>query len=141
MAKTQDVNQQELIKRTALALKEEKKVEMPNWANFVRTGRSKDRPPENLDWWYMRASAILRKIYLFGPIGTEKLKTKFGSKKNRGYKPEKFFPASGKVIRTILQQLDRAGLTTYKKEGVHKGRITTKEGNSFLNKISGEIKK
>ena len=66
--------------------------------------------PEDQDWWYKRAASILRKIYRHGPIGTNKLKKKYGSKKNRGHKPEHFYKAAGSHIRKILQQLEKSGL-------------------------------
>ena len=71
-----------------------------------------------------------------GPIGVNKLRTKFGSKKSRGTKPEKFYKAGGKIIRNILQQLESNKLIAQKEIGVHKGRIITKEGKGFLDKLS-----
>jgi len=56
-------------------------------------------------------------------------------KKNRGVKPEKFYKASGKVIRTILQQLEAEGLIKQVEKGVHKGKIVTPKGRSFLDTL------
>ena len=109
---------------------------MPSWGSFVKTGTSKERPPTNLDWWYIRAASILTKVYRHGPIGVSKLRTKYGGRKNRGYKPERFYRASGKIIRTILQELEKNNLIIFKKEGVHKGRIITPRGKSFMDKIA-----
>ena len=99
------VNPNELINKAAEELKKQKLVEPTEWSKFVKTGHSKQRLPDNDDWWYYRSAAILRSIAKLGPIGTQKLRTKYGSKKNRGHKPEKFFEASGSIIRKILQQL------------------------------------
>jgi len=124
------------IEKTIIKLSETLKsqITMPEWANFVKTGANKERIPQNKDWWYKRAASMLLTIYNKGPIGTSKLKTKYGSKKNRGFKPERFMKSSGKIIRTIFQQLEKQELVTQKKEGVHKGRIITSKGESLLTK-------
>ena len=130
-----DAKPSELIEKIAVELKA--KIKQPEWSIFVKTGVSKERPPEKEDWFYTRAAAILRKIYMSkGPIGVNKLRTKFGSKKNRGTRPEKFYRASGKIIRNILQQLEKNKLIEQKAVGVHKGRVITKEGKSLLDKLT-----
>ncbi|MDK2850030.1 MAG: small subunit ribosomal protein S19e [Candidatus Woesearchaeota archaeon] len=136
-----DVDPQKLIKATAEKLKTLENIKEPEWAKFVKTGHSKERPPMEKDWWYTRAAAILRKVAIRGPIGVSKLRVLFGSKKNRGFKPEKFYKAAGNHIRKILQQLEKEGLIVQKKEGQHKGRIITPKGKSFLDKIATEIAK
>ena len=120
------------IKITAEKLKGQ--LEMPQWVKFVKTGAAKQRKPVQYDWWYLRAASILRHVYKNGPIGTSKLRAKYGSRKNRGHKPQKFFKGGGKIIRNILQQLEKTGYINYKKEGVHKGRIITPKGQSLLGK-------
>ncbi len=113
-------------------LKNEKIVEMPKWANFVKTGVNRERVPQQLDWWYSRAASMLRKIYLHGPIGAERLSKFYGGRKNRGYKPERFKRGSRKIIRTILQQLEEKNLVK-KLEKQKRGRIITEEGKKYLN--------
>ena len=132
--KIQDTQTNALIDNTAKKLKEIEEISKPEWANFVKTSRARDRPPANADWWYARAASILRKPYILGPIGVNKLKVKYGGKKNRGHKPEKFFKGSGKIIRTILQQLEAAKLIEQTEKGAHKGRILTAKGKSLLDK-------
>ncbi len=133
-----DVDPAKLIEKAALEL--QKVIKMPDWASYAKTGHGKERPPENKEWWYTRAAAILRKTYLGGPIGTNKLAVKFGSKKNRGVKPERFVRSSRKLIRVILQQLEKEGLVKQVQKGVHKGREITPKGRGFLDKISNAIK-
>ena len=58
------------------------------------------------------------------------------ARKNRGHKPEHFYPASGSVIRKILQQLEKSTLIQQNKTGNRKGRILTPKGTSFLDKIA-----
>jgi small subunit ribosomal protein S19e len=135
------VNPNELINKAAVELKKQKLVEPTEWSKFVKTGHHKERLPDNNDWWYRRSAAILRSIARLGPVGTEKLKTKFGGKKNRGHKPEKVFKASGSIIRKILQQLEKSELIKQTEKGVHKGRVLTPKGISFLDKMAVEIAK
>ena len=127
-----DKDQQEVVNKTASKLKTMLKA--PEWSYFVKTGAGKERPPVDNDWWYYRAASVLRKVYLMGPIGVSKLRTKYGSKKNRGHKPERFYKGSGKVIRTVLQQLEEASLIEKSKKGLRKGRIITNKGKSLLEK-------
>lgn len=140
MASVYDIEPNILIKKAAEKLKEISAVKEPIWARFVKTGVHKEKPPVELDWWHTRVAAVLRTVYIKGPIGVQKLRTKYGGKKNRGVKPGKFFPASGSILRKSLQQLEKAGLIIYKKDGVKKGRIITPKGKSFLDKIASEIK-
>ena len=105
-----DVDAQKLVEKVAAELKKIKEMEAPEWSQFVKSGAHKERPPQREDWWYIRSASILRTIYKKGPVGVSKLKSKYGGAKNRGVKPHRFTKASGKVIRTILQQLEDAEL-------------------------------
>jgi len=125
----------------ALGKKLKEIISAPEWTKFVKTGQAKERMPDKEDWYYMRAASILRTIAIKGPIGVEKLKTKYGSKKRRGHKPEEFRKASGKIIRTILQQMEKSDLIKYQKTGVHKGRVLMPKGRSLLDKTSIRSKK
>jgi small subunit ribosomal protein S19e len=135
------VNPNELINQAAEELKKQKIVEPTEWSKFVKTGHHKERLPDNQDWWYFRSAAILRAIAKQGPVGTQKLRNKFGGKKNRGHKPEKFYRASGSIIRKILQQLEKSELIKQDQRGNHKGRVLTPKGTSFLDKIAMQIMK
>jgi small subunit ribosomal protein S19e len=136
-----EVNANELINKTAEELKRQKMVQPPMWSNFVKTGTSKQRHPDNDEWWYFRAAAVLRTIARLGPIGTQKLRTRYGSKKGRGHKPEHFYKASGSIIRKILQQLEKSSLIKQTQVGFHKGRVLTPQGTSFLDKIAVQLSK
>lgn len=130
------VNSSILIQKVADELKKEKLVKPTIWAPFVKTGHHKERRPDSEDWWYMRSAAILRSIAKLGPIGTQKLRTKYGGRKNRGHKPEHAYKASGAVIRNILQQLEKSGLIVQAQKGAHKGRILTPKGISLMDKTA-----
>ena len=141
MASVYDVYPNELIEKAAEQLKKIPEIKAPEWAGFVKTGRHKQRPPVDVDWWYARAAALLRTVYRMGPIGVNKLKTKYGGKQRRGHKPSKFQKGSGNIIRKCLQQLEKAGLIQNIEKGQHKGRKITAKGASFLDKLAGEIAK
>ena len=135
-----ELNAQEYNLKLAEALKKVPEIKKPEWAEYVKSGSAKERPIDDPDFWYKRAASILRQIYKRGIIGVNKLRTKYGSKKNRGYAPEEFRKGSGKIIRTILQQTDTAGLTEIAKEikGVRSkkpGRQLTKKGKEFMEGI------
>ena len=123
-----------LLDNVSKELKKINEIKAPEWAIFVKTSPARERTPTSKDWWYARSASILRKIYLYGPIGVNKLRKKYGGKKNRGHKPEKYFRGSGKLIRVILQQLEKAGLIEQTKKDAHHGRILTAKGKSLLDK-------
>ena len=135
-----ELNAQEYNVKLAEALKQIQEIAEPEWAAFVKSGPSKERPIEDADFWYKRTASVLRQIYKKGIIGVNKLRTKYGSKKNRGMAPERFKKASGKIIRVILQQTDKAGLTEIAKEikgvrGKKPGRQLTAKGKELLESI------
>lgn len=131
-----DTEINKLIEKTALELKKMDTIKPLEWSKFVKTGPFKQRTPEDPDWWYFRAASILNKVYKYGPIGVNKLRTKYGGKKNRGHKPERFFKGSGNLIRKILQQLEKAELIAKTEKGVRKGKVVTPKGRSFLDKLA-----
>ncbi len=135
MATVYDVAANKLIEETANDLRKDEVLGMPEWAQFVKTGIHKERKPDNPDWWFVRGASIFRRIYLEGPVGVERLRSFYGGSQNRGRRPEKFKKASGKIIRTILKQLDEAGLTSKDKTG----RKVTAKGQSYLDKISSRM--
>ena len=135
-----ELNAQEYNLKLAEALKKIPEFEQPEWAAFVKSSPSKERPIDDEDFWHKRAASILRQIYKRKILGVNRLRTKYGSKKDRGFKPEKFKKAGGKIIRTILQQADKAGFTEFAKDikgirGKKPGRQLTQRGKSFMEEI------
>lgn len=138
MATAYDVPADKLIPRVAEDLKTKIKLEMPEWAHLVKTGAHKERIPMNEDWWWFRAASILRKMYIRGTTGVRKLRVLYGGRKNKGAMPDKFYPAGGKIIRTILKEFDNLGFT----EKIEKqGRKITPKGQAYLDKIATGILK
>jgi len=127
-----------LIERVAAYLKENRIIQPPPWAMFVKTGVHKERPPQNPDWWYIRAAAIMRKLYLRGPIGVSRLRSMYGGRHRRGHKPPKFAKGSGAIIRKILQQLEQAGLA---EKADRRGRVLTSRGRELLEEAAKAVLK
>jgi len=132
-----ELNAQEYNLRLADALKKILEFKQPEWSEFVKSGPAKERPIDDPDFWYKRSASILRQIYKNKTVGVNRFRTKYGSKKNRGFKPEEFMRAGGKIIRTILQQSDKAGFTEIIKnvKGIKSGRQLTQRGKKFLEGI------
>lgn len=134
-----DVPAPEFIKKLAAYLKENvDEVTPPSWANIVKTGAHVQRVPENPDWWYVRCASLLRKIYIHGPIGIEKLSAEYGGRKDFGVRPEHAVKAGGAAIRKALQQLEAAGLI---EKFQNKGRKITREGRKLLEDVAEEVNK
>ncbi len=134
-----DLDAQQYNLKLAEALKKIPEFKEPEWVKFVKSSPSKERPIDDPDFWYKRAASILRQIYKQGVVGVNRLRTKYGGRKNRGFKPEEFRKGGGKIIRTILQQADKAGFTEIVKpmKGIKKrsGRQLTQKGKEFLESI------
>ena len=135
-----ELNAQEYNLKLAEALKSVKEIKQPEWAQFVKSGPSRERPIDDNDFWYKRTASILKQIYKKGIIGVNKLRTQYGGKKDRGFAPAEFRKASGKIIRSILQQTDLSGLTELAKEikGVRSkkpGRQLTLKGKKLMENI------
>lgn len=123
------INPRELNNKVASALKEIPEFKAPEWALYVKSSMARARPPEDEDFWYKRTASILRQLYIKKIIGVNKLKTRYGGKKNRGQRRSKFKKGSGKIIRVILQQAESAGLVEKAKKP---GRKLTTKGRELI---------
>jgi small subunit ribosomal protein S19e len=97
---------------------------------------SKELPPLDPDWYYVRAASVARKIYLNGGIGVGALARWYGSKKSCGNRPEHFRKASRGVIRHILIGLEKAKLVQQTEKG---GRQITPEGQKELDTVARTV--
>lgn len=136
MTTVYDVPADHIIRRVAEELKKRKEIVPPEWAAFAKTGVHKEMPPEDPDWWFTRAAAVLRRVYVDGPLGVERMRSFYGGKKNRGSRPNAFRKGSGSILRKALQQLEAAGLIIHDKTG----RKVSPAGMSFLDNLSQEVK-
>ncbi len=108
-------------------------IRPPEWAHIVKTGVTRQRPPAQENWWWIRSASMLRKLYLGQPVGVSRFRKIYGGRKNKGHKPEHKGLASGSVTRKVLQQLEQAGLVETLKG---KGRKITPKGQRLLNNAS-----
>jgi small subunit ribosomal protein S19e len=134
-----DVPASELIEKLAKYLKDNvNEINPPSWASVVKTGIHVQRSPQDPKWWYTRCASLLRKVYIHGPVGVERLRAEYGGRKDYGVRPEHAAKASGAIIRKGLQQLQTAGfLEIYQSYG----RIVTREGSKLLEEMAEETKK
>jgi len=138
MATMYDVPADDLIEAVAEELADD--LEEPEWNKFAKAGVDRELPPEQDDFWAIRAASLLRKVADRGPIGVERLSTEYGGAKagSNRYRvvPDKRADGSRNVIRTILQQLEEQDLVETA-EG--QGRRITAEGRSLLDDTAGSV--
>lgn len=134
-----DVSADKFIAKLAEEIKKINEFKAPEWACFVKTSVARGRPPENKEWWYTRAASILRQAYIRSVVGVNRLRVKYGGRKDRGMKPKRFRKGSGKNIRVILQQAEAAGLIEKTKEK-RVGRKLTAKGREFLDNVAKSLK-
>jgi small subunit ribosomal protein S19e len=133
-----DIPPQVFIKKLAQYVKDNiDHVTPPSWAAYAKTGTFASRQPQNSDWWFTRCASLLRKTYIQGPIGVERLRAQYGGRKDQGTRPEHTGKGAGGNIRKIFQQLESAGLVENVKG---QGRMLTSEGRRLLDTLATEMK-
>lgn len=130
MATPNDVSAQKLIETMADDLAG--KMKQPDWSRFVKTGPQASRLPTQKNWYFLKSASVLRRIYVDGPVGIERLRTVYGGLAERGTKPKRFIRAGGKIIRTIIQDLEKQGLV--EKAGT-KGRAISSKGRKYVDSV------
>lgn len=133
-----DVPADKLIPKIAEELKKVESIAPPDWAAYVKTGRHREKSPVNNDWWHTRAAAVLRKIYVEGPVGTTRLAAMFGGRADRGSKPNKAVRGSRSISRVTVQQLEKGQLVQKQKDG---GRVVTPKARKMIDAMSTQILK
>ena len=116
------------------ALKKIPEFNKPDWVDFVKSSTHKSRPIFEPDFWHKRSASILRQIYINEVVGVERLRTRYGGRKDRGMRPPEFRKSGGKIIRVILQQAESAGLLE-KVKGKKSGRKLTEKGKHLLENV------
>ena len=129
MATAFDVPANRLIPRIAEELKKVETIKAPEWAAYVKTGRHKEKSPVSESWWYTRCAAVLRKLYVDGPMGTTRLAAEYGGRADRG---------SRSISRHTVQQLEKSLLIQKEKDG---GRAVTAKGRKLVDNLSTQVLK
>ncbi|MEF8856343.1 MAG: 30S ribosomal protein S19e [Haloplanus sp.] len=133
-----DVPADELIDELSTRL--EDRIEEPDWASYTKTGVSKELPPQQDDFWPVRAASLLRKVAVDGPVGVDRLSTAYGDH-NQGSTRYRVAAAhaeagSKNIIRTILQQLEDEDLVS---TAQGEGRVVTPAGQSLLDEVAADV--
>ena len=126
-----DVPAQQVITKTAGELKKIAEVKPPEWAGMVKTSSHLERLPMQKDFWFDRCASILYQVYRNGPVGTEKLRVKYGGQTQHRVHRSHHRKAGGKTIRLALQQLEKAGLVSKAEKA---GRAITPKGIAIMDK-------
>lgn len=134
MPSAREVEPQKFVNLLKEKLKNIKEITPPKWAGILKSGVSRSRPPQQEDFWFIRTASILRRLYIEGVVGVNRMSTVYGGRKRYGHAPAHFRKASRNTIRKILQQLEKSGLVEKEK----RGRKLTSRGRSFLDKIAKE---
>ena len=113
-------------------------IKAPEWADLVKTGFLQQMPPTRSNWWYVRAASIARQVYMNSNASVSGLVFRYGANQNAGVTPKHHEEASRKIVRVILQQLEKAGLVVVKE---NKGRALTPKGYKLLDQIANESAK
>ncbi|KAI3320381.1 40S ribosomal protein S19 [Xylariaceae sp. AK1471] len=150
-----DVDAHKFIETYSQFLKRQGKLPVPGWVDTVKTGVSRELPPqvshyrtiprfdmsldsypaiESEDWFYVRAAAVARHVYMRKTVGVGRLRKVHGSAKNRGVRPSHHVDASGSIDRKVLQALEKIGVVEQDEE--KGGRRITQSGQRDLDRIA-----
>ncbi|TGJ88392.1 hypothetical protein E0Z10_g298 [Xylaria hypoxylon] len=129
-----DVDAHKFIETYSQFLKRQGKLPVPGWVDTVKTGVSRELPPQSEDWFYVRAAAVARHVYMRKTVGVGRLSKKTGTAKNRGVRPSHHVDASGSVNRKALQALEKIGVVEHDEE--KGGRRITQSGQRDLDRIA-----
>jgi len=129
-----DVDADKFIRAYAEYLKRQGRLPVPAWVDTVKTSHANELPPQNPDWFYVRAAAVARHVYLRKTVGVGRLRKVHGGTKNRGSRPSHHVDASGSVDRKVLQSLEKIGVG--EKDEEKGGRRVTQAGVRDLDRIA-----
>jgi len=134
MVTVREVDAAKLVAVLKEELKKVEQIKPPAWSAFAKSSVARQRPPQQPDFWYVRAASMMRRIYLDGPVGVQKLRTFYGGRKRRGVAPARSRTGGGSVVRKMLQQLEAAGFVEKAKKS--EGRRMTPKGQKFLDNMA-----
>ena len=136
MSNIKEVDGARLIGSAARKLKE-LGIQKPMYIEYVKSGAGKERIPSDPDYWYTRCASVLRQVYLNGPIGISRLRTRYGTRKRHVVHKHHAHRAGGSTIKDAFDVLEKLEYVKKAKSG----RIITAKGRSFLDKTAGELLK
>ncbi|KAG9194406.1 40S ribosomal protein-like protein S19 [Alternaria panax] len=133
-----DIESHKFVQAYAAFLKRQGKLPMmkpeSRWVDTVKTSHSNELPPQDIDWFYIRAAAVARHVYMRKTVGVGRLRKVHGSTKNRGSRPSHHVDASGSVDRKVMQALEKIGVLEQDED--KGGRRITQSGQRDLDRIA-----
>ncbi|KAI9465631.1 40S ribosomal protein S19-A [Lactarius psammicola] len=136
MPGVRDISAEAFIAAYASHLKRSGKLEVPTWVDIVKTGAYKELAPYDPDWYYVRAAAVARHIYLRKDVGIGALAKLHGGRNRRGNRPSRHGDASSSVQRKICQSLEKIGVL---EQGPNGGRRISQDGQRDLDRIATAV--
>ncbi|GLB38268.1 putative ribosomal protein S19 [Lyophyllum shimeji] len=136
MPGVRDISADAFIAAYASHLKRSGKLEVPVWVDLVKTGAFKELAPYDPDWYYVRAAAVARHIYLRKDVGIGALTKLHGGRNRRGNRPSHHANASANVQRKICQSLEKIGVLEQTENG---GRRISQDGQRDLDRIATAV--
>ena len=134
MANVYDVKADMLVRALSEKLKS-MDFKKPAYVDYVKSGAGKDRLPQDADFWYVRGASILRQVYINGPVGVERLRNRYGNRKEAVVHKKHHVKAGGSIIRDAMAQLEGLQLV----EKAQRGRVITAKGRSFVDKVCNDL--
>eukprot|EP01083_Nonionella_stella_P127114 385022_1 len=130
-----DVNPGQWITAFAAHLKQQGSMDVPECVDYAKTGISRILPPQNPDWYYVRAAAVLRRVYLRPFTGIGGLSKVFGSTWGLS-RPLHFRTAATGILRKVLHSLEKLNLLAKSEDG---GRVITKSARRDCDRIAMKV--
>jgi len=131
-----DVAADKFIAAYARHLKRSGRINVPKWADIVKTGAFKEQGPQDPDWYFIRLASVSRRLYLQGGLGVGAFRKVYGGRQNNGSKPSHRALAAGGVLRSVLKQLEAIKVVEADPKG---GRRLTQTGQRDLDRIASHI--
>ncbi|KAK9896825.1 putative RPS19B-ribosomal protein S19.e, cytosolic [Cystobasidium minutum MCA 4210] len=136
MPGVRDVRAEDFIAAYSSHLKRSGKLEIPVWVDIVKTATFKEQAPYDPDWFYVRAAAVARHVYLRKHVGVGRMQKVHGGAANRGQRPSRHTDASGSVERKVMQGLEKIGVLEKDPRG---GRRISQDGQRDLDRIATAV--
>ncbi|TRM60646.1 ribosomal protein S19e [Schizophyllum amplum] len=136
MPGVRDISADAFITAYASHLKRSGKLEVPTWVDIVKTGSYKELAPYDPDWYYVRAAAVARHIYMRKDVGVGALAKFHGGRNRRGNRPSHHKDASASVQRKVCQSLEKIGVLEQTENG---GRRISQDGQRDLDRIATAV--
>ncbi|CAK9782220.1 unnamed protein product [Cutaneotrichosporon oleaginosum] len=136
MPGVRDISAEHFITAYSAHLKRSGKLEIPTWVDIVKTGPQKELAPYDPDWFYVRAAAVARHIYLRKHVGVGALAKLHGTKHRRGVRPGHHRDSATGVERSVVQALEKIGVLEAHPDG---GRKISQDGMRDLDRIATAV--